>query len=76
VPTINFNLSEDLLSKVDVEARKESRSRSELMRAALKVYLDRRESWEKIFEFGSRMARRKGLKPRDVDNAIREVRRG
>ncbi|HEY5038024.1 MAG TPA: ribbon-helix-helix protein, CopG family [bacterium] len=74
--TINLSLSKVLLSEVDVEARKESRSRSELMREALKVYLERRERWDKIFEFGRNLARRKGLKPKDVDAAIREIRRG
>ena len=73
--TINLSIPKEMLSEVDAEAKKESRSRSELMREALKVYLERRERWDKIFEFGRKLARRKGLAPKDVEAAIREVRR-
>lgn len=72
--TINLSIPKEMLSEVDAEARKESRSRSELMREALKVYLERRERWDKVFEFGRKLARQKGLTPKDVNAAIREVR--
>jgi metal-responsive CopG/Arc/MetJ family transcriptional regulator len=63
-----------MLLEVDAEARKESRSRSELMREALKVYLERRERWDRIFQFAGKQARRKDIKPKDVETAIREAR--
>lgn len=72
--TINLSIPKQMLNEVDAEAKKESRSRSEVMREALKVYLERRERWEKIFDFGQKWAKRKGLSPKDVDAAIREVR--
>jgi CopG family transcriptional regulator / antitoxin EndoAI len=72
--TINLSIPKQMLTEMDAEAKKESRSRSELMREALKVYLERRERWDKIFEFSGKWARRKGLTPRDVEKAIREVR--
>ena len=72
--TINLSIPKQMLSEVDAEAKKESRSRSELMREALKVYLERRERWDKIFEFGQKLVRRKGLTPKDVEKAIGEAR--
>lgn len=72
--TINLSIPKQMLNDVDAEAKKESRSRSEVMREALKVYLERRERWDKIFEFGQKLAKRKGITPKDVDAAIREVR--
>jgi metal-responsive CopG/Arc/MetJ family transcriptional regulator len=73
--TINLSIPKEMLSEVDAEARKESRSRSELMREALKVYLERRERWDKIFDFAGKQARRKGIAPKDVEAAIHEARR-
>jgi|HubBroStandDraft_1064217.scaffolds.fasta_scaffold599012_2 Arc/MetJ-type ribon-helix-helix transcriptional regulator len=72
--TIHLSIPKQMLSEVDAEAKRECRSRSELMRAALKIYLERRERWDDIFGFGQKLARRKGLTPKDVEGAIREVR--
>jgi CopG family transcriptional regulator / antitoxin EndoAI len=74
VATINLSIPKQMLSEVDAEAKRECRSRSELVREALKIYLERRECWDDIFEFGQKLARRKGLAPKDVEVAIRETR--
>ncbi len=73
--TINLSIPKDLLERADKLAKRESRSRSELMRAALRIYLDRRSRWDKIFEQMDAHVRRLGLKPEDVEEAIREARR-
>ena len=74
--TINLSIPRDLLDQADREAKRESRSRSELMRDALRLYLERRVRWESIFAYGDAQVKRLGLKPEDVETAIREVRRG
>lgn len=73
--TINLSLPKSLLGKVDKEALKEDRSRSELMRVAVQAYLDRRTAWDKIFAYGSGLAARKKFKPSSVEAAIAEVRK-
>ena len=73
--TINLSIPKDLLERADKLAKRESRSRSELMRAALRIYLDRRSRWDKIFEQMDAHVRRLGLTPEDVEEAIREARR-
>ncbi len=72
--TINLSLPEDLLDQVDKLAKRESRSRSELMLAALRAFLERRAEWDKIFAETDEHVRRLGLKPEDVEEAIREAR--
>jgi metal-responsive CopG/Arc/MetJ family transcriptional regulator len=72
---INLSLPKSLLGKVDREALKEDRSRSELMRVAVQSYLDRRTAWDKIFAYGNGLAKRKKLKPSSVAAAIAEVRK-
>jgi predicted transcriptional regulator len=72
---INLSLPSGLLEKVDREAEKEDRSRSELMRVAVQSYLDRRQTWENIFAYGDKQAKKKKLKVSVVEAAIDEVRK-
>jgi metal-responsive CopG/Arc/MetJ family transcriptional regulator len=72
---INLSLPKSLLGKVDREAHKEDRSRSELLRVAVQSYLDRRTAWDKIFAYGDQQTKKKKLKPSSVEAAIAEVRK-
>jgi CopG family transcriptional regulator / antitoxin EndoAI len=76
ISTVNISFKEDLLAEIDRIARRESRSRSELIREAARSYIDRKKRWERIFVFGSKQAKKLGLKAGDVEAAIREQRTG
>ena len=76
ISTVNISFKEDLLAEIDRIARRESRSRSELIREAARSYIDRKKRWERIFAFGGKQAKKLGLKERDVEAAIREQRSG
>jgi metal-responsive CopG/Arc/MetJ family transcriptional regulator len=69
---VTISLPPNLARRVDELARKEGRSRSELVREALRQYMARGERWERIFTYGEQIAREKGLTEEDV---LREVRR-
>lgn len=73
--TINLSIPRDLLEQADREAKRESRSRSEIMRDALRDYLAHRKNWDRIFEYTERHFRERGLKPEDIEEAIREARK-
>ncbi len=73
--TVTISLSPELASKADKLARAEGRSRSELFREALRQYIDRRERWDKIFEFGEEIGARSGLTEADVVEAVKGFRR-
>lgn len=73
--TVNISFPKDLLKLMDRVARQESRSRSELLRTAVRVYVERKQRWDDIFAFGRQQARRLGLKPGDVESLITEYRR-
>ena len=73
--TLNVSFPKRLLKTVDRVAKQEARSRSELLREAARLYVERKQRWEKIFAFGSRHAKRLGLKPEDVETWIGEYRR-
>ncbi len=76
ISTVNISFQEDLLDEIDRIARRESRSRSELIREAARSYIDRKKRWERIFAFGSKQAGKLGVNEGDVESAVRERRAG
>ena len=74
--TINISLPSDLLKSADKLAKKESRTRSELIREALRAYIKELSAWEDLFEYGRKQAKKLGIKPKDIPRLIDEYRRG
>ncbi len=68
--TVNISFKDDLLEQIDQVAKEESRSRSELIREAARLYIEQRRKWSDIFEFGDQQAVRLGLKEEDIANEI------
>jgi CopG family transcriptional regulator / antitoxin EndoAI len=78
--TFTISLPPDLAEEVDRLAEEEHRSRSELFREAFRRYLNSRQRWERILEFGPQVAAASGLHTETeiddaVDEAVRDVRR-
>ncbi len=69
--TVNISFQDGLLREIDRVAKQESRSRSELLREASRMYIERRERWARIFDAGERVARHRGLKPSDIEQEIK-----
>lgn len=74
VNTVNISFQKELLKKIDKVARQESRSRSELIREAARVYIEKKNTWESIFRLGDSVAEKQGLTEADVLTEIRSVR--
>jgi len=73
----NIALPKDLVAKVDLVAKKEYRNRSELIREALRVYLQDQQEWAEIFEYGKAQARKVGVKnPAEADKIVADYRHG
>ena len=68
--TVNISFQEGLLRQIDQTAREESRSRSELIREAARMYIERKKRWKDIFLFGEKQARRLCLNESDVRSEI------
>ena len=73
VNTVNISFQKDLLEQIDDIAKEESRSRSELLREAARMYIERKKKWKNIFEFGLQKARN-NLKEEDVIKEIKKYR--
>ena len=72
--TVNLSFQAKLLAEIDAEAKRASRSRSELVREAARQYIERQRRWDQLFALGDAIRRRHGLKEGDVSSEIRRVR--
>jgi predicted transcriptional regulator len=73
--TVNISFQKDLLRRIDDVAKEEARSRSELVREAARMYIERKTRWKEVFAYGKMQAERLGLQEKDVANEIRAYRR-
>ena len=73
--TVNISFQEGLLRQIDEMAQEESRSRSELIREAARIYIERKKRWKDIFAFGEKQVRRLRLTDSDVESGIGVYRR-
>ena len=73
--TVNVSFPRPLLKAMDSVAKREARSRSGLLRQAVRMYVERKTRWERLTAFWQQEARRAGLRPDDVPGLIAEARR-
>lgn len=66
-----------MVKKIDEFAENEYRSRSELIREALRIYMQRMKDWNKIFRAGRETAKRMGIRSeKQIDDIVYEFRHG
>ena len=73
--TVNISFKKDLLKQIDKIAQVELRSRSELIREAARAYIERKNEWSEIFNFGHKQASKLHLSPEDVMAEISKYRK-
>jgi metal-responsive CopG/Arc/MetJ family transcriptional regulator len=71
---INFSIPNALLRQADQEAKIESRSRSELLREALRAYLNSEEARRRSFEIMRASAKRINMSEEEAVRLIDEIR--
>ncbi len=72
--TVNISFQSRLLADIDKLAKKERRSRSELLREAARMYIKRKNRWHKIFALGQAVAKQRGLTEKDIASEIQAYR--
>lgn len=72
IPT-TISLPQTFVRKITSQAKRESLTRSELLRKAFQFYLTEQQ-WRELYQFGQRQSQRLGLKSQDVERLIDEVR--
>ena len=71
---VNISFQKTLLSAIDRAARKESRSRSELVREAVRLYIAKQDRWNRIFALTKKRTARAALSESDVLDEIQAYR--
>ncbi|MFH0921514.1 MAG: ribbon-helix-helix protein, CopG family [Fibrobacterota bacterium] len=72
--TVNISFEGALVRQIDSVARIESRSRSELIREAARMYIQRKNRWKELFRKCRRAGKASGLSEKDVIAEVRRVR--
>lgn len=73
--TVNISFQDELLEAIDAEAKREFRSRSELLREAARLYVDRQRRWAEVFALCDQLTNGHGLTEEDVQQEIQAVRK-
>lgn len=73
--TVNIAFQGSLLSEIDRIAQTESRSRSELLREAARLYIDRKRRWDTLFVYGKNVAAQRSLTESDIAKEIQSYRK-
>ena len=68
VSTVNISFNTDFLAQLDQIANDEARSRSELIREATRMYIERKKEWQSIFETGNQIGKTLEISQDDIIN--------
>ena len=72
--TVNISFKSDLLQQIDEVARSEMRTRSELIREAARIYIERKKKWESIFAYGESISIKYNFSENDINDEIKKYR--
>ena len=73
--TVNISFKKDLLLQIDEIAKNEARTRSELIREAARLYIERKKKWESIFKYGESLAAKYNITEEDITEEITKYRK-
>ena len=73
--TVNISFDKRLLEQIDRVARNESRSRSELIREASRMYIERRRRWDELFRIADRHMKGKKITEQEIIDEIHAYRK-
>ena len=71
---INISIPGSLLSDADKLAQKEYRTRSELFREALRIYLSTRLNLNELYNYGENQAKKQKIGPNSLNKNIANYR--
>lgn len=72
--TVNISFREDLLHEIDEVARSESRSRSELLREAARLYIERKKRMKAVVESMRQFTSERGITEEEIAAEIASYR--
>jgi len=75
VSTVNIPFQDDFLVQIDQIANIESRTRSELIMQAVRLYIDQKQEFEELFKIGKQIGSTLEISEDDVMGEIKKHRK-
>jgi predicted transcriptional regulator len=75
VSTVNISFQTQLLDQIDEIANDEARTRSELIREAVRMYIERKKEWQTIFAMGKKIGETLKITEDDVMEEVKKYRK-
>jgi len=76
ISTINLSFQDDfLLQQIDQIANDESRTRSDIILKAVKLYIDQKHEFEELFKTGKQIGSTLDISENDIMNEIKKSRK-
>ena len=74
VATINLTLENDFLEKIDLIARNESQTRTDIIYNSLKAYINQKQKLQELYAYGESIAKKNNFTEEDVFEEIKNYR--
>jgi len=75
ISTVNISFQKNLLVQIDQIANDEARTRSELIREAVRIYIERKKEWEAVFLTGAKIGSTLDISEKDIMKEIKSYRK-
>jgi len=75
VSTINIPLQNDILAQVDQIANDEAKTRADLISDAVRIYVERKKEWQRIFKIGEKIGAGLEISEDDIMKEIKAYRK-
>ena len=75
ISTVNISFQKDFLVQIDRTAKNEARTRSELIREAVRIYIDRKRELAELFKVGNKIGSTLDISEEDVMGEIKQYRK-
>ena len=75
VSTINIPLQNDILAQVDQIANDEAKTRADLISDAVRIYVERKKEWQRVFKIGEKIGSELEISEDDIMKEIKAYRK-
>ena len=72
--TINLTLENDFLEEIDVFAKNESRTRTDLIYTSIKMYVNQKQKLQELYAYGESVALKNQFSEDDIIEEIKNYR--
>ena len=72
--TVNLTFDDEFLSKIDMAAKNESRTRTEIIYNSVKMYLNQKQKLAELYNYGEGKAAQNTFTEDDIYTEIKEYR--